>query len=222
VAVIPLGSDVSTQQFNDLVDQVNRSQVFSGFVQSNGDKGGFGHFTSSRISEGVYDVTIFPPLPQRSVLEIGQPNVVVTSRDVARIPNVAILDLLSDRIRFRVTLSAFDGNIANASFYFHVQFSEFSGQIDGPSDLRLKTNVSKLAVTSKGINIYRFNYLNDPSQTTYIGVMAQEILPLRARAVRRAEDGYYRVNYFKLGLRMATIDHWNKLGLGAVEMEYEI
>jgi len=34
VVVIPLGSDVSAKQFNDLLNQVNRTQVLSGFVDS--------------------------------------------------------------------------------------------------------------------------------------------------------------------------------------------
>ena len=222
VVVIPLGSDVSAKQFNDLVDQVNQSQVFSGFVESNGAKGGFGHYLSSRVSEGIYDVTVIPPFEQIEITHLTQPSIVVTSKDVFRIANISILDLLNDRIRFRVTLSARDGTIADADFYFHVQFSEFSSGVDGPSDLRLKTNVKKLGETSEGLNLYQFNYINDPSKTSYIGVMAQDILLTHPHAVRKAEDGYYRVNYFKLGLRMSTLKNWNKFGLSAVEMKYGV
>jgi len=218
VVVIPLGSDVSAKQFNDLLNQVNRTQVLSGFVDSNGD--GIGNFSSTRLEEGVYEVTL--AIPQVDNFFLFSPNIVVSSKDVPRIPAIAILEShgAGETIRFQVTLRAFDGNIADASFFFHVQFTS---TIENPaSDLRLKTNVDKLTVTTDGLNVYKFNYINDTSKTNYIGVMAQELLATNPHAVSKAEDGYYRVDYFKLGLRMATLEHWDKLGLSAVQMNYGI
>jgi hypothetical protein len=43
------------------------------------------------------------------------------------------------------------------------------------SDQRLKTNIKFLYKSPSGINVYSFNYIQDPS-VTYQGVMAQELV----------------------------------------------
>ena len=57
-----------------------------------------------------------------------------------------------------------------------------------------------------GINLYRYRYLW--SDTIYVGVMAQEVATVMPEAVRRGADGYLRVDYARLGLRMQTWDQW--------------
>jgi hypothetical protein len=55
-----------------------------------------------------------------------------------------------------------------------------------------------------GINLYRDRYLW--SDTIYVGVMAQEVAEIMPEAVQRGADGYMRVDYARLGLRMQTWD----------------
>ena len=86
----------------------------------------------------------------------------------------------------------------------------------GPSDRRLKRDIAWLGVTQNGINIYMFRYTW--SDTAYVGVMAQELLAdARFRhAVVRQPNGFYAVNYAKLGMRMTTLDVWQADGLQSV------
>jgi hypothetical protein len=42
----------------------------------------------------------------------------------------------------------------------------------------------------------------------YVGVMAQEVEALMPDAVARGDDGYMRVDYGRLGLRMQAWDDW--------------
>jgi hypothetical protein len=74
------------------------------------------------------------------------------------------------------------------------------------SDCRLKRDVVLLARLDNGIGIYRYRYLW--SDIVYVGVIAQEVLEITPSAVARASDGYFRVNYAHLGLRMMTWDEW--------------
>ena len=55
--------------------------------------------------------------------------------------------------------------------------------------------------------LYSFRYLDD--DTVYIGLMAQDVLKVRPDAVITGDDGFYRVYYARLGLRMATKAEWD-------------
>jgi hypothetical protein len=70
------------------------------------------------------------------------------------------------------------------------------------SDIRLKRDIGALGRHADGINLYRFRYLW--SDTVHVGVMAQEVAAARPDAVRQGADGYMRVDYARLGLRMRT------------------
>jgi hypothetical protein len=74
------------------------------------------------------------------------------------------------------------------------------------SDIRLKRDIAALGQHADGINLYRFRYLW--SDTVHVGVMAQEVAAARPDAVRQGADGYLRVDYARLGLRMQTWDQW--------------
>ena len=74
------------------------------------------------------------------------------------------------------------------------------------SDIRLKRDVDALGQHADGINLYRFRYLW--SDTLHVGVMAQEVAATRPDAVQQGADGYLRVDYARLGLRMRTWDEW--------------
>ena len=75
-----------------------------------------------------------------------------------------------------------------------------------PSDRRFKRDIALLARLDNGIGLYRYRYLW--SDTVYVGVMAQEVLDIVPDAVIVAADGYYRVDYARLGLRLLTWDEW--------------
>jgi hypothetical protein len=69
------------------------------------------------------------------------------------------------------------------------------------SDVRLKSDIELLG-THKDINIYRYKYVWD-NNTSYVGVMAQELLESKYRDVVELDDtGYYKVNYEKLNERL--------------------
>ena len=74
------------------------------------------------------------------------------------------------------------------------------------SDIRLKRDIAALGQHADGINLYRFRYLW--SDTVHVGVMAQEVASARPDAVRPGADGYLRVDYARLGLRMQTWEEW--------------
>lgn len=87
------------------------------------------------------------------------------------------------------------------------------------SDRRLKSAIIHLATMPNGIRIYSFRYLW--SKQVHVGVMAQDLIhhPKFGAAIRLAADGFYRVNYALLGLRMVTIEEWKRGGLAAVSLK---
>lgn len=78
------------------------------------------------------------------------------------------------------------------------------------SDLRSKENVTLLGHIENGLGFYRFNYLE--GETSYVGVIAQEVQAMYPDAVVRGSDGYLRVLYNRLGLRMQTFEEWRSDG----------
>jgi hypothetical protein len=74
------------------------------------------------------------------------------------------------------------------------------------SDTRLKRDIAPVGELDSGIGLYRYRYLW--SDTIYVGVMAQEVAAVMPEAVQRGADGYMRVDYARLGLRMQTSDQW--------------
>jgi hypothetical protein len=75
------------------------------------------------------------------------------------------------------------------------------------SDLRLKRNAEVIAHLDNGLDLYRFSY--NWSDRVYVGVMAQDVARLAPEAVVRGENGFLRVDYRRLGLRMQTWDEWS-------------
>jgi len=74
------------------------------------------------------------------------------------------------------------------------------------SDIRLKDNIALLEKgTSDSPNIYSFNYRWD-KDTKWRGVMAQELLDTKhSDAVTVSPQGFYMVDYTKLGFPMTQI-----------------
>ncbi len=85
-----------------------------------------------------------------------------------------------------------------------------------PSDVRLKMNITPVALLPNGIALYSYQFRRDPT-TTYVGVLAQELLNSENREFRDAvivgADGYYAVNYDALGLKMLTLDEWHAVSV---------
>lgn len=51
-----------------------------------------------------------------------------------------------------------------------------------------------------------------------MGVMAQDLLHSHPSAVITDKNGFYAVNYAMLGLRMCTIEEWERHGVKAVKL----
>lgn len=85
------------------------------------------------------------------------------------------------------------------------------------SDKRLKRSIRLLTKLQNGIKIYAFKYLW--SDEVYVGVMAQDLLknPIWKDAVITKANGFYAVNYAKLGLKMATLAEWETSGVASIE-----
>ncbi len=71
------------------------------------------------------------------------------------------------------------------------------------SDIRLKTEIHRIGTTVLGLPLYRFQYRNRVG--VYLGVMAQDVLKVEPSAVSMDADGYFMVDYGKLGISMERI-----------------
>jgi hypothetical protein len=78
------------------------------------------------------------------------------------------------------------------------------------SDIALKHDIVLLGHLASGLGYYRFSYLG--SDKAYVGVIAQEVQGLMPAAVTRGADGYLRVYYEKLGLKLRTYRDWLAAG----------
>lgn len=112
----------------------------------------------------------------------------------------------------------FDGAIATQKSHDQtVVFDQYSYQdyIDFMvSDIRLKTDIELVDRLPNGLGLYSYRYLW--SDTLYVGVMAQEVQQMIPDAVMIGADGYFRVNYSRLGTRLKTYDEWVEANSGAV------
>ncbi len=90
------------------------------------------------------------------------------------------------------------------------------GGVFVPSDVRLKRNVRHIATLENGIKLYSFKYLW--SEQFLVGQMAQDLLEKATTrdSVVLSPNGYYAVDYYKLGLRMTTLEKWRERGNSAV------
>lgn len=80
------------------------------------------------------------------------------------------------------------------------------------SDLRLKTHVRAAGETANGLGLYSFRYIGEDRE--FRGVMAQELLADEHNrdAVEARADGYFRVNYVRLGLANLATDEMRASG----------
>ena len=80
----------------------------------------------------------------------------------------------------------------------------------GRSDIRLKHGIALLGRLDNALGLYRFSYKG--SHKVHVGVMAQEVRTVAPDAVMRGPDGYLRVDYERLGLRLQSWDEWVAAG----------
>ena len=81
--------------------------------------------------------------------------------------------------------------------------SDRTGPVLPESDARLKEEIQRVGTTAAGLPLYRFRYRGRPG--LYEGVMAQDLLSTRPDAVAVGADGYYRVDYAKLGVEFRRL-----------------
>lgn len=98
--------------------------------------------------------------------------------------------------------------------------TKVGGEGKGPpvfSDIRLKIDIQLLTTLEDGMKIYSFRY--HWSDEVFVGIMAQDCLehPEWKKAVCIRPDGFYGVDYAKLGLRKTTIEIWNERGLDSIK-----
>ena len=77
------------------------------------------------------------------------------------------------------------------------------------SDVRVKRDITLVGRLDDGLGLYRYRYLW--SDTVYVGVMAQEVAFVHPDAVVQDLDGYLRVDYSRLGLKLMTEQEWDAL-----------
>ena len=72
-----------------------------------------------------------------------------------------------------------------------------------PSDVRLKTDITRVGTAANGLPLYHFRYRGLPA--VYEGVMAQDVLARFPEAVVGLPGGYMGVRYGMLGLEMKIV-----------------
>ena len=90
------------------------------------------------------------------------------------------------------------------------------------SENRIKTNITKLAQLSDGLNLYSFQYRTDP--TVYVGLLATELAAKETykRFVVHMGDGHYTINYGAMNLHQITMDDYKRNGAKAFVQETDI
>lgn len=75
------------------------------------------------------------------------------------------------------------------------------------SDIQLKRDITRVGRLPNGLGVYSYRYLL--TDTVYVGVLAQEVASVAPNAVVEGADGYLRVDYGQLGLRLQTWSEWS-------------
>ena len=86
------------------------------------------------------------------------------------------------------------------------QAQAVSGLDTVTSDRRLKQDVKRVGALPNGLPLYSFRY--KWGGPTFVGVMAQDVLGVMPDAVVTDPEGFYRVKYEMLGIRMMTLPEW--------------
>lgn len=76
------------------------------------------------------------------------------------------------------------------------------------SDVRQKFDVNDIGSSANGLKLYSFRYNSTPDKQ-WVGAMAQDLLSTHPDAVCIGDDGFYRVDYSKLGFEMQSLEDWH-------------
>ena len=76
--------------------------------------------------------------------------------------------------------------------------------VDSPSDIRMKTDITRVGTTETGLPLYQYRYLGDAR--VFEGVMAQDVLAHTPEAVTTLPNGLLTVNYGLLGLTLNIVE----------------
>lgn len=117
---------------------------------------------------------------------------------------------MQDWTRLGLLQSAAAGSAGNYGTNVQTQNQPFNpmsaiggiGSMFAKSDARLKENVTPITVRN-GHTIWQWNYKGDDAR--FEGVMAQEVLERDPEAVVVDYDGFYAVDYAKIGLEMVRV-----------------
>jgi len=97
----------------------------------------------------------------------------------------------SPQVEINDTASVSDGPV----------FSVQTGTYDSPSDVRLKSNITRIGTHYLGFGIYEYDIFDRREQ----GVLAQEVQTILPQAVTCGPDGYLRVRYDLIGHQRTVI-----------------
>lgn len=84
------------------------------------------------------------------------------------------------------------------------------------SELRVKNNIKKLKTLDNGLSVFSYKFHHDTN--TYVGLMADDVARHKQfkRHVVHMGDGFFTIDYEKIGLHQVTLDQWNTDGVSAM------
>lgn len=101
--------------------------------------------------------------------------------------------------------------LANSQAATRAAIASIAGSSIGASDRRLKENIVVVGKSPSGLEIVEFTYRNAPEVAPYLrgkrkrGVIADDVRRLRPDAVIHGSDGFLRVRYDKIDVRLEDI-----------------
>lgn len=100
------------------------------------------------------------------------------------------------------------------------------GTVTSSSDIRLKTNITDFKNEPflnkiDDLRTIKYNYINDESQTPYIGFIAQDFIKDFPELLRRPQNGYYSLDYQKMSVVLLECIKELKDKIKILEDEYQ-
>jgi Chaperone of endosialidase len=83
------------------------------------------------------------------------------------------------------------------------ELSVCADEVGTVSDVRLKDDIAQVGSTVYGLPLFHFRYKGGSER--FEGVMAQDVMQVMPDAVSVGNDGFYRVNYARLGISMTRV-----------------
>jgi len=185
--------------------QVEGTYINMDYVSGGADMDAF-------IVKARYDMTVDLPLMGSTPLWVGYRG---TFRDNCLAGGNALRDL-DDHTFMIGTSYSFSGDMLTVDRQGATldtpDFVACYDQTAGISDRRLKTDIVALGTDGAGNKIYSWKYKFDPV-TTWVGVMAQDLVETHPEALVVDSNGFYAVRYNLIGAQMMTLEQWNSRAL---------